>query len=70
MVTWDKDSRNQYKDDGVNIYYELEIVGNTTVTVNTKDLTNARKYTISPIIGAIQSVKIRKINDNFQMIGS
>lgn len=70
VVTWDKDSRNQYKDDGVNIYYELEIVGNTTVTVNTKDLTNARKYTISPIIGAIQSVKIRKINDNFQMIGS
>lgn len=72
LVTWTKDSRNQYNDDGINIYYELEITkdDDTTVTVSTQDLTNARKYTISPTVGPIKSVKIRKINDNFQMIGS
>ena len=71
LITWTKDSRNQYNDDGVNIYYEIQIIrdDDTAIVVNTEGQTNARQFTVSQDI-MIKAVQIRKRNNNFHMIGS
>lgn len=71
LITWTKDSRNQYNDDGVNIYYEIQIIrdDDTAIVFNTEGQTNARQFTVPQDI-MIKAVQIRKRNNNFHMIGS
>ena len=71
LITWTKDSRNQYNDDGVNIYYEIQIIrdDDTAIVFNTEGQTNARQFTVPQDI-IFKAVQIRKRNNNFHMIGS